>query len=630
MKTQAASLLILALSLLTPWRAAAKQFDYIYVNANEGTASGGHVAVRFGDEVFHFQHVPPGWLRLTREDFRHFRFEYGYRENRTIRLHHIEVPDDSYLRLKEGFSHYWLSQNEQFERMRQLDADIRLLELLLRTPGSHGAERLSMPGLGLFLADGWQPHSHGLSAIRPPATQNQTVLELRHSMDQRYGASFLADRWLATRQALAALQPAPSFVSDLADETAFAPVEYAFSRHYTDLLTQLAALEVLASALPVQPGATRRGSGRQFLLDTVEVETLRQFRDTQHDRLVALLRSSRSDWGYPLLVGMARLTALDASIASRRLIVIDRFPGDERVAEDDEPAALDLAPQLANARIAFESAKAELSRSSVLDERKYAQLESAANRLDGLWADWYAGRSARSTELAAVPDRSAKVLPLRPDAPAKTLAPQLEQLRARQKSWNQRMQALYGYDLLANNCVTKIFQLINQSVTEDPGHVKQASERRLGGYIAETSSRLIPFLSFEAVGASYRVIATESLESYRSQRLQNEQQSESPLWVSLRESNTLTSAIYEPNDRDAPFLFFTDRNVLARPLLGGFNLMAGAAGGLLGLTSWPWDSGSTLGKALKGIAVSLPELVFVNIRKGSFPHLPEPLPEIGR
>ena len=29
--------------------------DYIYVNANEGHASGGHVGIAFGGQTFHFQ-----------------------------------------------------------------------------------------------------------------------------------------------------------------------------------------------------------------------------------------------------------------------------------------------------------------------------------------------------------------------------------------------------------------------------------------------------------------------------------------------------------------------------------------------------------------------------------------------
>ena len=40
--------------------------DYLYVNASEGSASGGHVALRFGDQVFHFEHRPPGTLVLAR------------------------------------------------------------------------------------------------------------------------------------------------------------------------------------------------------------------------------------------------------------------------------------------------------------------------------------------------------------------------------------------------------------------------------------------------------------------------------------------------------------------------------------------------------------------------------------
>jgi hypothetical protein len=43
-------------------------FDYLYIEANEGDSSGGHAALRFGGETFHFQHETPGILRLRRID----------------------------------------------------------------------------------------------------------------------------------------------------------------------------------------------------------------------------------------------------------------------------------------------------------------------------------------------------------------------------------------------------------------------------------------------------------------------------------------------------------------------------------------------------------------------------------
>jgi hypothetical protein len=99
-----------------------------------------------------------------------------------------------------------------------------------------------------------------------------------------------------------------------------------------------------------------------------------------------------------------------------------------------------------------------------------------------------------------------------------------------------------------------------------------------------------------------------------------------PRWrVYLRESNTLTSTVYHPVDGDSAFLFFTDDTVALRPLFGTVNLLVGIADSALGLVTWPSDAGARLLAGLRGALFSLPELAFVNIRKGSMAWAP-PLP----
>ena len=65
--------------------------EYLYVESNEGGSSGGHVALRVGDDVFHFEHRSPGILVLGRDDFDHFRYRYSVLENRTIHVSRLAV-----------------------------------------------------------------------------------------------------------------------------------------------------------------------------------------------------------------------------------------------------------------------------------------------------------------------------------------------------------------------------------------------------------------------------------------------------------------------------------------------------------------------------------------------------------
>jgi hypothetical protein len=58
-------LLCVVLYFLNIYPLSATTLKYIYINASEGTASGGHVALRCDKETFHFQHYDGGIIRLV-------------------------------------------------------------------------------------------------------------------------------------------------------------------------------------------------------------------------------------------------------------------------------------------------------------------------------------------------------------------------------------------------------------------------------------------------------------------------------------------------------------------------------------------------------------------------------------
>ena len=62
----------------------------------------------------------------------------------------------------------------------------------------------------------------------------------------------------------------------------------------------------------------------------------------------------------------------------------------------------------------------------------------------------------------------------------------------------------------------------------------------------------------------------------------------------------------------------TDDVVLLRPLHGVLNLCYSLTAALGGLLTAPFDGGDRVQAGLHGAFYSLPELVFGNIRKGSF------------
>jgi len=199
-------------------------------------------------------------------------------------------------------------------------------------------------------------------------------------------------------------------------------------------------------------------------------------------------------------------------------------------------------------------------------------------------------------------------------------------------NYQANMADLYAYRLIGRNCATEIFRVIGQAMQEsanpnaslggEPSHqgmAKAESIRSLGGYVSGLGVEFIPFLSYRVVGDNWRVSSSETLPSYRLRRLDQYKALENPWLVDLRESNVFSSSLYKRHGGDSTFVFFTDDWILARPLAGVFNLAAGLAQAFFGVLTLPWNGGENLHMGAKGVLFSLPELFFVNIRKGTFP-----------
>lgn len=592
----------------------ANEFEFLYIEANEGSASGGHAAIRLDDAVYHFQHVEPGWLRLYRDDFAAFRFAYGFQENRAIYRHRIAVSEAFFQALRQAFNRTQLMQTQHFDRLRALAADRDLLQGLLEP---EAAPTLSLKALGYFL-EHYRP-AQAVATDRP----SPRLAALRQLAADRYGADFLAAKRRRIREQLHELTPARPAQNPPISAERFEVGELSFGQRYANQLLNLAALDVLQAALAPLPETLLQARLPEFALSPPQIRALARFRESLIADLLALLDSQRPDWGYPLLVGMARLHALDASIEAGELTVLDRSVLRESapaLAEADLPAALQYG------RALFTAANRRLTDGDTLDERGYAEIERGATAL------LQVAEAQRQTPpkplalLTATPAKPANAallnLPLAPEA----LAAELVLAEQRLNEYRAQLTELYRYDLLGRNCVTELFRVLNATVGrvgggESAEALADAARTLLGGYLDEGGVNRIPFVAYDSVGANYRVVASDRLPPYRERQLRRQYQTE-PAWrVALRESNALTSTAYAWHRDDAAFVFFTQDAVWPRPLQAGFNLAAAGGQMAVGLLSWPWDSGRNLRNGLKGAAVSLPELAFFNIRKGSFPGL---------
>jgi hypothetical protein len=192
-------------------------------------------------------------------------------------------------------------------------------------------------------------------------------------------------------------------------------------------------------------------------------------------------------------------------------------------------------------------------------------------------------------------------------------------------------QASLGYRLVERNCISELFTTIDLAMADavksrgskvDRDSVSAELEERLGGFLDPSP---IPFVSSLQVRKTWRIVSEEELPSFRLRRAAALFRADPSPWLRLRESNTWTSTLYYPNDRDSYFVFFTDDGASLRPIQGLANLIAGLGKASVGILRFPFDRGRDFSAGARGAFFSLPEIAFFNVRKGTTDWVPPEL-----
>jgi hypothetical protein len=582
--------------------AAAPVAEYLYVEANEGGSTGGHVALRLGEQVVHFQHQPPGIVIIDRVGYDRFRHQYADLENRSMHATPIAVSDTAHAHLLERFLERQTVQDRQLAARAALGRDRSTLETML-------GGRVSIEAAGFFFGD------DTLAGSRED--EEPAISTLRRRIEAARGPYFLAERRETSRRQLASLDPD---ALDLPDETLSEDrtprPTYGFPRRYVDLAAGLLALEVLMTARPLQARAAVTDDLEPDLaLDAGDVEAVADLARSLEDSLVALIGSERPDWGPALLLGMARLAALRRTEVAARWVVVEALaPGPPARWRPSERPDI-VATELRAAREGFMEARrrlvAESRRPGSFPELDVVALETAVGRLVELRSAVTDDRPLRRL------GHDVHARPARVEWPravsVEALARGIVEVSSREERLARELRRLYGYNVMTRNCVTEILRALEDTVVP-------------AGSVAEATRVLsfIPAVSAVFVRDRYGAADAVEIPSYRKRELARMSERDRGAGIRLRESNTLTSTVYRRNPHDSVFLFFTDDTIAARPLLGAANALVGLGASLAGLVTLPADGGETLLGGLRGVLFSLPELVFQNIRKGSFDYVPRP------
>jgi hypothetical protein len=403
---------------------------------------------------------------------------------------------------------------------------------------------------------------------------------------------------------------------------------YHFSDRYRDLSAKIVALRVLENAARIRPSARRVPSGDEYELGAAEGRKIRAFAERLEIRLAKLVSSKRPDWGYSLLLGMARLQTLRESLALGRWVVLDSVPANpaflsQRAVRQRDPFVVELRDR---ARVAFVEARTHFATAPEPGEPSLAWLEEAVNRYAEFQRGFEQNLAIPLYEGGLLPDQTATArgLPL-PGVDRQTLRRAAEAAETRERAYLDAVKRAIGYQLVSNNCVTEIFATLGQGWSSTT-----ARDQPVEGDDPAGPLDFIPVVAYQKALDAHPDAEVSEIPSFRRVRLEAMYAAENDLGVYLRESNTLTSTVYRRNDVEPFFLFFTEDALPLRPVYGALNFAAGVGEMALGALRAPWDRGRMFTSGLKGAAFSLPELFFFNLRKGILEYAPGETPRTRR
>ncbi|QFY41903.1 hypothetical protein F6R98_04025 [Candidatus Methylospira mobilis] len=577
-------------------------FEFLYIEANEGTASGGHVAARLGDEVFHYQHVEPGLLRLFRDDWLWFNLHYGTHENRNIHAQTIELNPETHQRLYDELEHRRLLQDEQFATLQGLHQQLSLLRLF------HAQQQgeqvvLDVAGAGLF-------------NDKPGVRQEPALLSLRDEITELAGnrlAQKIATLTRELEQPVFTLSaPATNGLSTLE----FQPNPYTAAQHYADLLLLRRALQTLAAAYPLQSGRILEPAPAELILSLRQKQTLENYRQKLHRELRLLALNPQPEKALALISGLAQLAALSRSLDSGQLLFLDtkETAGPAQGGAPKVEHGVTLQTLFAQARGLWLQQKSRLDSSEELNELNYRALEKAANVFMYFRGALQSPATARMIRLQTVPQTGAAIALPSCNLGAEKVKESIVELEERERRLTEQMHTLYRYHLIERNCVTELLSKLNEV---QPVTVSRSTLQAFS---------FIPFISYELMQSNAGANRNHLIPSHRNRLLARSKALEDPVWVALRESNTITATLYSNQTQPPAFLFFTEDALWPRPLQGSMNAATGLVQVTAGLFSLPWDNGERLKLGAGALLVSLPELFFFNIRKGSYPEWTQPVP----
>jgi hypothetical protein len=558
--------------------ARAAGLGFVYVASNVGMASGGHAALVADGTVYHLQNGDEGLLLLVRDAWPAFELMYAGFENRPLAVAVLDVKPEVTERVQRSFARLYVEQELALAQRESLHEDVRWLEA--------------------WAAGRPVPALRGAGLVSPEAAGDAEARWLRASVHARDGRESLVSLAGEARLAIDAFErePDPARLESLREALLLREAARALDGAWG--LDPAAAAQLTREA--DAPLTAKERAGLEALSSRLE------------ETVAELVASHRSDRGYPLLLAQARYLAARKSLATGHLVLLDAFQS----TAFEEPAPDDVAESVRAKRRQQSAALLATGRAQVLaaqqlDEANWNLLEEVASIVA---RDGRADAAGQLSELGLrkLPSRGRSV---ESPAPPGEVTRALAAARIRLREQDADLQRRWSYDLVTRNCITELARATDgafatpEELADALGASATPSDERFG---------FVPFVFFQRVRERMRVTRVVGIPSHREAELDRLLRESPGVSTRLRESTAYTSSIYRPLLRDSAFLLFTDDVFWRRPAYGAVNLAFGMGFTALGLAAAPFDRGARAKAGLEGMLWSFPELVFMNVRKGSF------------
>lgn len=567
-------------------------FEFIYIDANSGQSSGGHSAIKFGDWVYHFQYYPDNIFHLVREPWYDFRYTYNILENRSLEVSKIFLEEKEVAFLDRGFNRLFLVQEKHLSNIKEMSHDVSIIESLLDPKKEYQVE-----GIG-YISD----KNQSLSSTR-----------LREKIIQIHGINFLQSEINIIYQSVQDMNWNPNQIAnDRVSNWDYPTGSPSLSSRYDPLMQRLAVLEAIQSGFGLDQNSLIR-----FPKNTIQSMTederkvLKNLQLDLEGRILSGISNPNSS--YIELLQFLTYCLIDEMLLSNEFIFLDSFTEYRTRVTWEDPKNLDsLSTEILPL---FQKYRSTHLRNKI-DIQGFIDIQDSANRVIEVMRAKDGLRPIRHIHSKTVPLK--KGLPQhspRINWSRKLLYSYLEESRRIQKAYQDKIEKIYPYHLILKNCSSELFESIDKIYNYDSKKIKYTLGKQID---PNTSLAFIPFYAIWDIQKNYKNTKSNIFLSYRKLKLDQYKNQENPIIVDLRESFLPTSTIYEGNSEDHPFLFFTDDTILLRPFYGLGNLGTGIVYTMYGVAHLPFDNGKRFKKGIQSMFFSLPELVFFNIRKGSF------------